>query len=167
MRTYHLSSHRTAVCYTQHVLTWVVVQGLELIHSCGLVHGDIKPDNMRASLPPNGSQLRLAIIDLGGSCAAGSGGNQLFAMADSDLADTQHQWFSVTVFLTRSLVQTSSLEGSAHVCSDCVCTIAHGLVSLTADSVVARHGRLFVALLADTVCKHAVMSYMGYNMTDV
>ena len=156
MRTYHLISHRTAVCYTHHVLTWLVMQGLELIHSCGLVHGDIKVDNIRASLPPNGTQLRVAILDLGGSCAAGSGGNQLFAKADS-----------VTVFLIRSLVQTSSLDGSAHVCSDCVCTIAHGPVSLTAGSGVARHGGLFVALLADTVCKHAVMSYMGYNTTDV
>lgn len=49
------------------------MQGLELIHSCGLVHADIKPSNFRVSMQLNGSQVHNFITDLGSCCAAGSG----------------------------------------------------------------------------------------------
>ncbi len=49
------------------------MQGLHVIHGCGLVHGDIKPNNFRVAMKPNGSQVHLIITDLGNSCEAGSG----------------------------------------------------------------------------------------------
>ena len=52
------------------------MQGLDVIHSCGLVHGDVKPDNLRASVQPNGTQIRVVVTDLGTSCEPGLGGKQ-------------------------------------------------------------------------------------------
>ena len=49
------------------------MQGLDVIHGCGLVHGDIKPNNFRTNMRPDGSQVHLVITDLGNSCDAGSG----------------------------------------------------------------------------------------------
>lgn len=48
------------------------MQGLDVIHGCGLVHGDIKPNNFRTNMRPDGSQVHLVITDLGNSCDAGS-----------------------------------------------------------------------------------------------
>ncbi len=50
------------------------MQGLDVIHGCGLIHGDIKPNNFRLDRKPDGSQVHLVITDLGTSCAVGSGG---------------------------------------------------------------------------------------------
>ncbi|DBA82724.1 TPA: hypothetical protein ACH3X1_006955 [Trebouxia sp. C0004] len=47
-------------------------EGLDVIHGCGLVHGDIKPNNFRVAMQPDGSQVHLVITDLGTCCAAGS-----------------------------------------------------------------------------------------------
>jgi len=51
----------------------LLLQGLGMIHGCGLIHGDIKPDNLRVKMRPNGSQLQLVIIDLGTCCPTGAG----------------------------------------------------------------------------------------------
>lgn len=53
------------------------LQGLGLINSCGLIHGDIKPNNFRVNRQPDGSQVHLVITDLGTSCAAGAGQSRL------------------------------------------------------------------------------------------
>jgi serine/threonine protein kinase len=54
-------------------VTTAAMQGLDVIHGCGLVHGDIKPNNFRLAMKPDGSQVHLVITDLGNCCAAGSG----------------------------------------------------------------------------------------------
>ncbi|KAL0036405.1 hypothetical protein WJX77_006443 [Trebouxia sp. C0004] len=51
---------------------FAAMQGLDVIHGCGLVHGDIKPNNFRVAMQPDGSQVHLVITDLGTCCAAGS-----------------------------------------------------------------------------------------------
>lgn len=41
------------------------LQGLNVLHEQGLVHGDIKPDNLRLHMQPDGSRVQLVILDLG------------------------------------------------------------------------------------------------------
>ena len=41
------------------------LQGLEVMHSCGLAHLDLKLNNLRVRTSANGSKLHLTIIDLG------------------------------------------------------------------------------------------------------
>ena len=41
------------------------LQGLEVMHSCGLAHLDLKLNNVRVRTTTDGSQLHLTIIDLG------------------------------------------------------------------------------------------------------
>ena len=57
------------------------MQGLDVIHGCGLVHGDIKPNNIRTNKRPDGSQVHLVITDLGNSCDAGSSEPRVFCIA--------------------------------------------------------------------------------------
>lgn len=61
------------------------MQGLDVIHGCGLVHGDIKPNNFRVSMKPDGSQVHLVITDLGNSCAPGSGEHEPVASQQDGL----------------------------------------------------------------------------------
>ncbi len=58
----------------QRGVVFAAMQGLHLIHGCDLVHGDIKPNNFRLAMKPDGSQVHLVITDLGTCCATGSGG---------------------------------------------------------------------------------------------
>ncbi|KAL0037372.1 hypothetical protein WJX79_004411 [Trebouxia sp. C0005] len=48
------------------------LKGLNVIHGCGLVHGDIKTNNFQVNMKPDGSRVHLVITDLGNCCAAGS-----------------------------------------------------------------------------------------------
>ena len=43
------------------------MQGLGVLHSMGMVHGDIKPGNMRVRMQTDGTDMHLVLIDLG-SC---------------------------------------------------------------------------------------------------
>lgn len=54
-------------------VTTAAMQGLNVIHGCGLVHGDIKTNNFQVNMKPDGSRVHLVITDLGNCCAAGSG----------------------------------------------------------------------------------------------
>lgn len=67
------------------------MQGLELIHSCGLVHADIKLDNFRMSIKPNGNQVRNVITDLGSCCTAGSGQQCLHGTGQHNKCTTAKQ----------------------------------------------------------------------------
>ena len=49
------------------------MQGLELIHNCGLIHADVKLNNFRVGVKPGGSQVHNVITDLGSCGPAGSG----------------------------------------------------------------------------------------------
>ncbi len=73
---------------------FAAMQGLDVIHGCGLIHGDIKPNNFRLDRKPDGSQVHLVITDLGTSCAVGSGGRHpdasLHQYLHSDLLHAHH-----------------------------------------------------------------------------
>ena len=51
----------------------VVMQGLCVIHCSGLVHGDIKPDNLKIDMMVDGSLPHLVITDLGSALKNNSG----------------------------------------------------------------------------------------------
>ena len=44
-----------------------VLQGLEMVHSCNLVHLNLKSSKVRVSMLPDGSRIRAVIADFG-SC---------------------------------------------------------------------------------------------------
>ena len=49
----------------------MLVQGLHVLHSCQLIHLDLKLDNVRVSMDADGSCLHLTILDLGSARANG------------------------------------------------------------------------------------------------
>ena len=51
-----------------------MLQGLITIHSCGLVHADMKGNNLRVSMRPDGTQSHTVITDLGSCQWEGAGG---------------------------------------------------------------------------------------------
>ena len=53
--------------------TGVVMQALEVVHSCGLAHLDLKCNNARVNMDVAGQSLHLTLIDFGSARPSGSG----------------------------------------------------------------------------------------------
>ena len=66
----------TVIVIISHSIFIVTMQGVDVLHGCGLLHLDMKADNANGCMQPDGSHLELAILDLGsarptGCCKSG------------------------------------------------------------------------------------------------